>query len=73
MLDVGEEALPRLLSVVADVDADIGLGGDDGGGRLFDRSAELIGVDRLAAGATAVKIAERGGSRQASGVRGQDA
>ena len=50
MLDVGEEALPRLLSVVADVDADLGLGGDDGGGRILHGSPELIGIDRLRRG-----------------------
>ena len=48
VLHVGEEALARLLAVVADVDAGLELAGDDVPRRLLDRRGEGGRVDRLA-------------------------
>ena len=72
-LDVGEEALPRLLAVVADVDAGGHLAGDDVGGRRLDRRAQLGRVDGLAAAAPAVQRGQRGGPGQAAGVGDDEA
>ena len=74
VLDVGEEALPGLLAVVADVDAGRRPGAaiDVGGGRL-DRGAQLVRVDRLAAAAPAVERGERGRPGQAAGVGDDEA
>ena len=48
VLHVGEEAFPRLLPVVADVDAGSELCGDARAGRRGDRLAQLGVVDVLA-------------------------
>ena len=72
MLHVGDEALPGLLAVVADVDAGLDLGGDGRRGRLLDGPLQLVGVDRLAAAAPPVQLGQRRRAGQAAGVGGQD-
>ena len=71
VLDVGDEALARLLAVVADVDPGLDLRGDDGGGGGAHRSAELGRVDVLAPTAPAVELGEGTRPGQAPGVGGE--
>ena len=73
MLHVGDEALPCLLAVVADVDADLALRGDRRGGRLRDRGRQLVVVHDLAAAPAPVELGERLGARQAACVGDEDA
>ena len=58
VLDVGDEALARLLPVVADVDPDIDLGGDDLRGGGLHRSRQLRRVDLLAPAPPAVELGQ---------------
>ena len=73
VLHVREEALARLLAVVAAVDAGRELAGDDVGGGGLDRGAQLGRVDVLAAAAAAVERGELGRARQAAGVGDDEA
>ena len=70
--DVGEEALARLLAVVADVDACFDLCGDGRRRRVLDRSAQLRRVDRFAVATASVELGQRMRPRQAAGVRRED-
>ena len=72
VLHVGDEALPGLLAVVADVDAGLDLGGDDRGGGVLDGLLAARRVDRLAAAPPTVQVGQRRGPGQAAGVGGQD-
>ena len=73
VLHVGDEALPRLLAVVADVDAGLDLLGDDGRGGLLDRAL------RSSSGSTSSPRLRRpcisasaGRAREAAGVGGEE-
>src|SRR4029079_18163140 len=70
---VREEALPRLLSVVPDVDPGLDLVRDAHRGRVGDRALELVGIDGLAATTASVQFCERRRTRQAARVRRQEA
>ena len=70
--DVGEEALARLLAVVADVDAALELAGDAAPGRLPHGCRDSGRLDRLAAAHPQLQLHQWCRPRQASGVRGQD-
>ncbi len=72
VLHVGEEALARLLAVVADVDAGRELAVDHAPSRLLDRAAKRRGVDRLAARQPREHLDQRLRPRQASRVGGED-
>ena len=62
VLHVGEEALPRLLAVVADVDAGVDLGGDDAAVASSIARASSSGSTVLAPAAPAVQLGERRGA-----------
>ena len=70
--DVGEEALARLLAVVADVDAALELAGDAAPGRLPHGRCDSGRLDRLAAAHPQLQLHQGCRPRQATGVRGQD-
>ena len=72
VLDVGDEALARLLPVVADVDPGLDLRGDDGAVASTTARCQLVGVDVLAPAPAAVELGERPGPGQAPGVGGED-
>ena len=73
VLDVGDEALARLLPVVADVDPGVDLRGDDrgGGGRALPAAAHRSSTSspRLL---LPVELGEGAGPGQAPGVGGED-
>jgi hypothetical protein len=70
--DVGEEALPGLLAVVADVDAGVDLRRDARRGGGLDRLGHLLGVDGVAPAAPAVQLGQGGRPREAAGMGGHD-
>ena len=73
VLHVREEALARLLAVVADVDPGIHLGGDRGRGRRLDGRAQLGLIDVFTLAPAPVQGGERTRPRQAAGVGGHEA
>jgi hypothetical protein len=73
VLDVGEEALARLLAVVADVDPGRELSGDARRGRVLDCKAQLLGLNRFPPAAAAVQLGQRGRSGQAPVVGRENA
>ena len=73
VLHIGEEALARLLAVVADVDARRELPRDDPARRVADRPLELRRLHRLAPAPPHEERGQLGRARQAPRVRGEDA
>ena len=73
MLHVRDEALARLLPVVADVDTDVALRRDARTRRVGHRRFELGIVDRLASASATVELGERLRAGEAAGVGDQDA
>jgi hypothetical protein len=68
MLDIGEEALSSLLTVVADVYARSVLGRNARGGRLLYGPPQLLRIDWLTPAAPAMELSKVLGPREASGV-----
>src|SRR5439155_1222816 len=69
---IGGEADARLLAIVADVDAGLELAGDHVAHGRLRLARERRRVDRLPAVQAHQQIAQRGRTRQAAGVGGQD-
>ena len=73
MTHIEEERLALLLAVIADIDPGGDLLVDDLRNGLFAEPFDLIGIDRLAAGAADIHPGQLGRARQAAGMGGQDA
>src|SRR5262249_12585604 len=73
LLEIEEEAVLHLLAVIADVDADGGLPGDDPAHRFAAQPRDRARVDRLSALPIGVERGELAPARQAAGVGRQDA
>src|SRR3989442_1320784 len=69
---IGGEADARLLAIVADVDAGLELAGDHVAHGRLRLARERRRIDRLPAVQAHQQIAQRGRTRQAAGVGGQD-
>src|SRR5262252_3785601 len=70
---VSDEALARLLAVVADIDAALQLLRDRAPRRLRRLARKLLSVDRVAAARGELQLDERAGTREAPRVGGEDA
>jgi hypothetical protein len=72
VLDIRDETLPGLLTVVANVDPDRDLGRDHLRRGDSDGPAEFLGLDGLAKAASPVQLGQLGWPRQAAGMCRQD-
>ena len=73
MADMQEKAFALLLAVIGDVDFGLGLLVDDPAQRLLAEPVEFARIDRFAAGAAHMQPGQFRRTRQAAGVRRQNA